>query len=116
MNEIQDILQTILNSSKSIDLQIDNVNSMIQEYIGSFNNKEVISNCSTKLLRVCGFEENTCPLLSEFLIKFNRWLVESEQVDLNDLNINPNHILQEELKIDSIKVSYGYILQKLITV
>jgi len=115
ISEIQDILSKILNTTNILKMRIDVLNNMLKEETLVFENNLIFSNPATEeVFKECNCESALS--IGEFLKKFNKWLVISEQVDLNDLQIIPNELLKKTLGLSGKKINYGHVLKRLFSV
>ena len=112
LEKITRSLSTILASSEILQYRINNLNAMIDQDTFEFSNI-ILNNYQNDyipvLLRECGLLTSNNNIV-DFLKAFNKWLVNTRQVDLNDLHIIPNMLVQNAFGISSKKVPYVYLL------
>ena len=112
LEKITSSLSQILASSTILQYSINNLNAMIDQETFEFSDI-VLKNHQNEyveiLLRECGLPISNNTIIV-FLKAFNKWLVNTAQVDLNDLEIVPNELVQNAFGISSRKVPYGYLL------
>ena len=112
LEKITSSLSQILASSTILQYRINNLNAMIDQETFEFSDI-VLKNHQNEyveiLLRECGLPISNNTIIV-FLKAFNKWLVNTAQVDLNDLEIVPNELVQNAFGISSRKVPYGYLL------
>jgi len=112
LEKIATSLSTILASSDILQYRINNLNAMIDQETFEFSNivlKNHQNDYIPVLLRECSLSASSNNII-DFLKAFNKWLVNTRQVDLNDLHIIPNTLVQNAFGISSKKVPYGYLL------
>ena len=112
LEKIATSLSTILASSDILQYRINNLNAMIDQETFEFSNIMLKNHQNAYipvLLRECGLSASSNNII-DFLKAFNKWLVNTRQVDLNDLHIIPNMLVQNAFGISSKKVPYGYLL------
>jgi hypothetical protein len=87
-NELENWIQTLKNSGDLLHHRLDSIERLLEHE--TFNSKKLFLKPKTEnasqLLIDLGFTE-THPTLEELLKKLNKWLINSELVDLNDLQI-----------------------------